>query len=94
MEQVRRHPGPLTLPVKPYPPCTVVKMILPDDHIYRRVELDAAYLGTRKIALVVYVVYMIVLDYREYAAKVPYMFDMVFSAPMPDVALQKIVKLF
>ena len=29
-----------------------------------------------------------------YAAKVPYMFDMVFSAPMPDVALQKIVKLF
>ena len=29
-----------------------------------------------------------------YAAKVPYMFDMVFSAPMPDTALQKIVKLF
>lgn len=29
-----------------------------------------------------------------YAAKVPYMFDMIFSAPMPDVALQKIVKLF
>ena len=29
-----------------------------------------------------------------YAAKVPYMFDMVFSAPMPDAALQNIVKLF
>ena len=29
-----------------------------------------------------------------YAAKVPYMFDMVFSAPMPDAALQKIVQLF
>ena len=29
-----------------------------------------------------------------YAAKVPYMFDMVFSAPMPDVALQNIVRLF
>ena len=29
-----------------------------------------------------------------YATKVPYMFDMVFSAPMPDAALQKIVKLF
>ena len=29
-----------------------------------------------------------------YAAKVPYMFDMVFSAPMPDVALQNIAKLF
>ena len=28
-----------------------------------------------------------------YAAKVPYMFDMVFSAPMPDKALQNIVKL-
>ena len=27
-----------------------------------------------------------------YAVKVPYMFDMVFSAPMPDAALQKIVK--
>ena len=29
-----------------------------------------------------------------YAAKVPYIFDMVFNAPMPDAALQKIVKLF
>ena len=29
-----------------------------------------------------------------YAAKVPYMFDMIFSAPMPDVALQYIVKIF
>ena len=29
-----------------------------------------------------------------YATKVPYMFDMVFSRPMPDAALQKIVKLF
>ena len=29
-----------------------------------------------------------------YAAKVPYIFDMVFSAPMPDAALQNIVKLF
>ena len=29
-----------------------------------------------------------------YAAKVPYMFDMIFSAPMPDAALQKIVKSF
>lgn len=29
-----------------------------------------------------------------YAAKVPYIFDMVFSAPMPDAALQIIVKLF
>ena len=29
-----------------------------------------------------------------YAAKVPYMFDMVFNAPMPDAALQKIVELF
>jgi uncharacterized protein (TIGR02172 family) len=28
-----------------------------------------------------------------YAAKVPYIFDMVFSAPMPDAALQNIVKL-
>ena len=29
-----------------------------------------------------------------YAAKVPYIFDMVFSAPMPDAALQNIMKLF
>jgi uncharacterized protein (TIGR02172 family) len=29
-----------------------------------------------------------------YATKVPYIFDMVFSAPMPDAALQRIVKLF
>lgn len=29
-----------------------------------------------------------------YATKVPYKFDMVFSCPMPDAALQKIVKLF
>jgi uncharacterized protein (TIGR02172 family) len=29
-----------------------------------------------------------------YAAKVPYMFDMVFNAPMPEAALQKIVELF
>ena len=29
-----------------------------------------------------------------YAAKVPYMFDMIFSAPMPEAALQKIVSLF
>ena len=29
-----------------------------------------------------------------YAAKVPYIFDMVFSAPMPDAALERIVKLF
>lgn len=29
-----------------------------------------------------------------YAAKVPYIFDMIFSAPMPDAALQNIVKLF
>jgi uncharacterized protein (TIGR02172 family) len=28
-----------------------------------------------------------------YAAKVPYMFDMAFNAPMPDVAFQQIVKL-
>ena len=28
-----------------------------------------------------------------YVAKVPYIFDMVFSAPMPDAALQNIVKL-
>ena len=31
---------------------------------------------------------------RRPTAKVPYMFDMIFSAPMPDAALQKIVKLF
>ena len=29
-----------------------------------------------------------------YAAKVPYIFDMVFNAPMPDAALQRIVQLF
>lgn len=29
-----------------------------------------------------------------YAAKVPYIFDMVFSKPMPDVALQNIIKRF
>ena len=29
-----------------------------------------------------------------YAAKVPYIFDMVFSKPMPDAILQRIVKLF
>jgi hypothetical protein len=29
-----------------------------------------------------------------YATKVPYMFDMVFSKPMPDAALQRIVMLF
>jgi uncharacterized protein (TIGR02172 family) len=29
-----------------------------------------------------------------YATKVPYMFDMIFSAPMPDAALQKNVQLF
>ena len=28
-----------------------------------------------------------------YAAKVPYMFDMAFNAPMPDVAFQQIAKL-
>ena len=29
-----------------------------------------------------------------YAAKVPYIFDMVFNAPMPDTALQRIIQLF
>lgn len=29
-----------------------------------------------------------------YAAKVPYMFDMIFNAPMPDAALQKTMKNF
>ncbi len=29
-----------------------------------------------------------------YATKNPYMFDMAFNAPMPDAALQRMVKLF
>jgi len=50
-----------------------------------------AYLGTRDPQVIDEATKRLI---PYYAAKVPYIFDMVFSAPMPDAALQRIGKLW
>ena len=70
VEQVARHPGALGLPVQPDAAGAVVEMVAPDDHVEGGVELDAADLSARQVALVVDVVDVIILDYGKYAAQV------------------------
>ena len=49
-----------------------MEMVVSYDHIYRGMELDATYLCTREVSLIVDVMYMVVLDDREYAAEIAY----------------------
>ena len=72
MKKIRCDSGALALPVEPDTARAVVEMIVSYYHIYGRVELDATYLRTGKITLVIYVMYMIILYEREYAAQVSY----------------------
>ena len=66
MEQVLRNACSLCLPVKPETSRTVMEMVSSNDHIDRRMHLDAANFRTRKVLFVVDMVNMIILDDREY----------------------------
>ena len=70
MEKIGGYPCSLALPVKPYTPYTVMKMIVPYDHINSSMKLDAAYFGTGEITLIVYMMYMVVLDKRKYTSEI------------------------
>ena len=65
MEEVCAYPGTLCLPVKPKTTRAVMEMIVSYDNVYGGMHLYTADLRARKILLVVYVMDMIVLDYRE-----------------------------
>ena len=63
MEIVAAYSGALSLPVKPDTSCAVMEMVVPYDHVDSSMKLDTAYLGTCKVSLVVYMMYMVVIDY-------------------------------
>ena len=62
----------LCLPVKPKASRTVMEMVSSNDHIDRRMHLDAAALRTRTVLFVVDMVNMIVLNDREHTTSVSY----------------------
>ena len=63
MEIVAAYSGALSLPVKPDTSRVVMEMVVPYDHVDSSMKLDTAYLGTRKVSLVVYMMDMVILNY-------------------------------
>ena len=57
------------LPVKPDTADAVYQDVVLDDDIDCSVKLDAAYLGSAKLDIGIYIVDVIVLDYGEYSAQ-------------------------
>ena len=49
-----------------------MEVIVPDYHIYGRMELDATRLGTGQISFIVYMMDMIIFNYGKYTSQVSY----------------------
>ena len=68
MEQVLRNTCALCLPVEPEASRTVMEMVSSNDHIDRRMHLDAADLRTRKVLFIIDMVNVVILNNREHTA--------------------------
>ena len=66
MEQVLRNTCALCLPVEPEASRTVMEMVSSNDHIDRRMHLDAADLRTRKVLFIIDMVNVVILNNREH----------------------------
>ena len=84
MEQVLCYPRSLCLPVQPEPPGTVMDMIVAENGVDGRMHLDASDLSPHQVLLVIDVMDVIALDYREDPAQMSH--DTSLSAVMDMAA--------